>query len=491
MKYLLIFSFVLFSAITSYCQNKTSSSALPVLSDSVDIDSKALDKLDRQYDDLSKSIQKRTQSLLAHLQKKEARLKRKVQQVDSAKAAIVFANSDKKYKELKGKIDSSVNKKLAIDPLKNYDPSIDTMQTALLFIQKDSTMSPDKLLQVQSTSNQLKQVQGQIQQGTDVQTFIKEREQVLKSQLSQYGVGKELTDINKECYYYQQQMNEYKSMLKDKQKLQQKAISTVTNLPAFKSFMAQNSYLAQLFPTSANNGTSQALDGLQTNASTQQQLQSKFGLNDIPADDGSGGGPDGSAILQQEVQQAQAVLSKVKDQINAAGGGSSDMVMPNFTPNTQKTKPILGRLEFGTNMQSQRSNTLLPTITEFALTLGYKLSDKATTGIGVSYKIGWGRGGFDNISLSNQGIGLRSFIDIKAKGSIWITGGYEYNYMQEFASIHTIDNLDVWQKSALIGLTKKYKVGKKEGNLQLLYDLLASQEVPRSPAFKFRTGFTF
>jgi hypothetical protein len=62
--------------------------------------------------------------------------------------------------------------------------------------------------------------------------------------------------------------------------------------------------------------------------------------------------------------------------------------------------------------------------------------------------------------------------------------------MQQFASIHSINNLDLWQKSALIGLMKKYNIGKKTGNIQLLYDLLAEQEVPRGQALKVRFGFS-
>ncbi|MBN9300147.1 MAG: hypothetical protein J0I41_24325, partial [Filimonas sp.] len=96
-----------------------------------------------------------------------------------------------------------------------------------------------------------------------------------------------------------------------------------------------------------------------------------------------------------------------------------------------------------------------------------------------------------HMELSNQGVGIRSFLDVKLKGSIWITGGYEYNYQQAFKDLSTIRNLDVWQKSGLIGLTKKFKAGKKDGKLQLLWDFLSYSQVPRGQAIKFRIGYNF
>ena len=142
-------------------------------------------------------------------------------------------------------------------------------------------------------------------------------------------------------------------------------------------------------------------------------------------------------------------------------------------------------------IQSQPAQYYLPATTDVALTLGYKLNDNKRFGIGASYKIGWGNG-LKDIHISNEGIGLRSYIDIKAKGNIWLSGGFEYNYLSSFRSLQDLhNNIDVWQRSALMGLSKKYKIGKKEGNAQLLYDFLHSRQTPPSTALKFRLGWTF
>jgi hypothetical protein len=49
---------------------------------------------------------------------------------------------------------------------------------------------------------------------------------------------------------------------------------------------------------------------------------------------------------------------------------------------------------------------------------------KAVIGFGAGCKIGWGKD-ISNIHLTSQGVSLRSYVDLKLKGGIWISGGYE------------------------------------------------------------------
>ena len=140
------------------------------------------------------------------------------------------------------------------------------------------------------------------------------------------------------------------------------------------------------------------------------------------------------------------------------------------------------------NVQSEKSHSILPATSDVALTAGYRISDRSTVGVGASYRMGWGREGIRHITLTNEGVGLRSYADIRAKGNIWLSGGYEMNYMQSFQKYQQLKDLSGWQRSGLVGLTKKYKVGKKENNVQLLWDFLSYQQIPRTPALKVRVG---
>jgi hypothetical protein len=94
------------------------------------------------------------------------------------------------------------------------------------------------------------------------------------------------------------------------------------------------------------------------------------------------------------------------------------------------------------------------------LSVGYKLNDKSIIGVGAAYKIGLGHG-WNHMELSSQGAGLRSFVDWKLKGSIWISGGYEVNYKSMVNSIDQLKNLDAWQESGLMGLSKVFDVKSK------------------------------
>jgi hypothetical protein len=47
----------------------------------------------------------------------------------------------------------------------------------------------------------------------------------------------------------------------------------------------------------------------------------------------------------------------------------------------------------------------------------------------------------------------------------------------------------VWQKSALLGATKKYMIGKKQAKVQLLFNALYAKETPQSNPLVFRVGY--
>jgi len=166
--------------------------------------------------------------------------------------------------------------------------------------------------------------------------------------------------------------------------------------------------------------------------------------------------------------------------------------MPDFKPNDQKTKTFWKRLEYGTNFQTTRNNYYFPTVSDFGLSVGYKLSERGTVGVGASYKLGWGNG-IRHITFSSQGMGLRSFVDMRLKGSFSMTGGLEYNYTTPFTGVQ-LPGWDKWTKSGLIGLSKtmsmKSRVFKKT-KVQLLWDFLSYQQVPKTQAVLFRIGYDF
>src|SRR5690606_10202289 len=102
-------------------------------------------------------------------------------------------------------------------------------------------------------------------------------------------------------------------------------------------------------------------------------------------------------------------------------------------------------------------------------------------------------------------IGVRSFADWKFRspiggggGGLFVTGGFEMNYFPAYKNAVPISPLGgggaAWQRSALLGVTKKIAIKTKWAkatNIQLLYDFLSRQHEPFSQRVLFRVGYSF
>ena len=368
-----------------------------------------------------------------------------------------------------------------------YHAYTDSLQGMLKFLGTGDTKlaaSP----QLQSSIRQLQSLQAKMQDADQIKEYIRQRKQQLSQYVQQHTnlsslLGKDMKGMNQDVYYYSQQVREYREMLNDPDKLTKQALVILNKLPAFQAFMKQHSQLAGLFNLPGNYGSTATLAGLQTRDQVAALINQQV----------SAGGAGGQAALQANLQSAQSQLDGYKEKLNKLGSGSGDIDMPDFKPNDQKTKSFWRRLEYGTNFQTTRNNYYFPTVSDFGLSVGYKLSEKSIIGLGASYKLGWGNG-IQHIAFSSQGAGLRSFVDIKIKGSFSASGGLEYNYTTPFRSMQQLYSWDKWTKSGLIGVTKtvsmKSRVFKKT-KVQLLWDFLSYQQVPKTQAVIFRVGYNF
>ena len=436
-------------------------------------------KLKSRYQKLEQTISNANRIALDRMKKQESRLGKKSGAVSNLEGSLqaTYQNFEEKLKSIE-----SISK--TGPKINDYLSSIDSLQTGLRFFEtigiKSSSLDPEKVKAIGSLGQQLHEFQKEWQKSKAIQDFIVTRSSVMKEKLKSLGMTKELKQLNKQVYYYQQRLNQYRQILKQPDQLVIKFMGILRDQPLFKDFMASNSQLAQLFRipgSNANASASEPIPGLQTRAATQQLLAQQLQVTGDP-----------SEIMQQQVQQGQQQLNQLKGRLKALGEESSEFEMPDFKPNQQKTKTFLQRIELGINIQSQRPNGLFPVATDLALTVGYKVNDNSSIGIGAAYKIGWGKN-LSNIKLTHQGVGLRSFLDIKLKGSFWISGGYELNHQQEFNRLDQLQGLNAWQQSGLFGLSKKYMIGKKKGNVQILWDVLSYYQQPKTQPIKFRIGY--
>jgi hypothetical protein len=444
---------------------------------------KYLKDVSAKANSLQQNIDRSSNKTLEQMMKQEVKIKRKLARIDSLKATKVFGNVEQRYNELKQHLKGKI-------PFKQYIPSLDSLSTSLKFVGQNQQLLSQVKDGQQKLNDALSNINGlqdKFQQAEEIKKFLKEQRQYLQDQLSNLGFAKELKAINKQVYYYSEQLKEYKALLSDHKKAERKALELLSKTKLFTDFMRKNSILASLFrlPGKPNDPLSQAgIVGLQTRAQVNSLIQQQIAT----------GGPNAQAQFQQNMQSAQSQINQLKNNISQSGGRSSDDIMPQgFKPNNQRTKSFWNRLEYGTNFQSQKATNLFPVTSDIGLSVGYKLNDKSVIGIGTSYKLGWGQN-WNHINISNQGVGLRSFIDCKLKGSFWFTGGFEINYKTDFDNFSQLRSLTAWQQSGLLGLSKvisfKTKFFKKT-KLQLLWDYLSYEQVPRTQAILFRVGYNF
>ncbi len=436
---------------------------------------------------MSGQLEKQTAKYLSKLEKQEARLQKKLAKIDSLAASKIFVDAKQQYQQLQNRVkDKSAQLR---NQTAKYLPWLDSSATSLQFLQKNAVLSglKEDANKLNGAVAKVSELQQQLKQAASVKEFLRERKEYLKQQLQQYNLGNELKKYNQTAYYYSQQINDYRQALTDHEKAERKVLSLLNSVPAFHDFFSKHSILASMFAppgTTDPSAVTQNLQGLQTTASVQGLIQNQL----------AAGGPNAQAMFQQNIEEAQGMLNTLKAKLNQLkSNGGDDLDLPDFTPNTQKTKSFLQRLEYGTNIQSVKSNYFFPTTTDIALSVGYKLNEKSMVGIGASYKMGWGKD-ISHIAISSEGMGLRSFVDMKLKGSFYASGGLEYNYQQPFGTIEQLKKLNTWQQSGLLGISKIISLKTKyfqKTKLQLLWDVLSYQQRPRTQAVKFRVGYSF
>jgi hypothetical protein len=466
----------------------------------VNFPSRLFGHIQSRTSNLDQQLTQQTEKMLKKMAQKEAQMERKLAGVDSLGAKQLFTHSQQEYASLLQRLKTDTNARHH-QPTGQYQPYVDSLQGSLSFLKlnpqllsANSANLPANLqTQLQGAGAGLQSVQARLQVATEAKIFVQQRKQQISQYIAQHAnvqslLSKPYGVMNKETYYYSQRLQQYKDALNSPDKLEKQALARLSALPAFQTFMKNNSQLSGLFklPRAGNNigsTTAQPLPGLQTHAQISQQVQSQVAAS----------GQTGMDAFQSKLQSAQSELNSYKNKLSQLGADATPGDIPNFRPNDQKTKTLWHRLEYGANFQTTHTNYYYPVVTDFGLSLGYRLGHGRILGVGASYKMGWGSG-INHIAISSQGLGLRSFLQLPIKGSFSATGGFEYNYTTPFTSYQQLKQLQYWTKSGLVGVTKtvskKSRLFKKT-QLQLLWDFLSYQQTPKTQPLLFRIGYIF
>jgi len=436
-----------------------------------------------KVDHIDQKLDKYMAKALAKVKKQEDLIRRKLAKTDSLRASAVFGNAEEQYKRLEQQLQK-------VNSIQHYIPAYDTVFTALKFLQQSPQLNAiaKESGNLKETLSQINNLGSRFEKAEEIKIFLKERRRYLKDQLQHPGFAKELKKLNKQVFYYSEHLNNCKEILKDHKKAERKALELLSKTKIFQKFMQKNSMLASLFrlPADADDPSSAAanLSGLQTRAGVNNLIQQQI----------ANGGPNAMQQFQQNIQQAQSQLSQIKSKIEKTGLGSSDAEMPEgFKKNNQRVKSFWKKWEAGFNIQSNRSNGVFPVSSDVGLSVGFRPHDNFVVGLGFAGRIGWGKN-IRHINFTYSGISVRSFSELKIKGTFHAVAGFEMNYRPEIRTIEQLKDKSGWQLSGLVGLSKvvslKTKFFKKT-KLQILWDFMSYEQVPRTQPILFRIGYSF
>jgi hypothetical protein len=486
-------------AATSYAQDSLihTITELPV---------KFLKQTNDKIDKYTNRLTSKTEKTLVKLTRLENKIKKLLDQASPQTSQQLFSNGKLTFASMLQKIQEG--KSLAENARMKYTEYNDRLISNIKFIETQKDQLDNKYIKpLQAAKEKAKQLQEDVTETETAEKLIKERKkELLNEAYKVLGKSKYFNKINAETYTYAETLKNYKEIFSEPGKAEKVAFEILNKIPAVKEFVQNNSMLASLFgnpsPFGGVGGGSASLAGLQTRANVNSLIQGRI----------AAGGPNASALVSANIQQAQAELGKLKDKIMKAGGdlnaGSNEAEdkFAGFKKSETKSKTLKQRLELGTDFQFGRPNRIVSSQANIAVSLGFKISDSKTAGLALCYKLNYGP--IDNFYLQHGGIGIRSYMDWKLKKQFFFSAGYELNFNQSFKSFSQVltgykqQGLgNGWQSACLIGISKKIKfpsssIGKKAGlvkgtKISVLYDFLYNTHFVASPPVIFRVGYNF
>lgn len=443
--------------------------------------SEAISSID--YNKLSQSISQKNnkfqteidrtqQKFIQKLRKREEKILSRLKKADSS---IVLPDIEEEFAKLK----AGINSKPVSIFKQAYNGYLDSVTTVFRFLNNKEFIPGGKMDEI---IPDLDLVQQELNYLNSFDQLLNSRQKQIHQLLEKFGQGKKIKKLQQEVFVYKTQIAALKSAWQNPALIESIALELVSKIPEFKNFFAQQSVIGRLFPGPDFNSSSVNIPGLQNRTNLNNTLTDRFGSERNIA-----------AAVSNSLGSSQDMLDKLKDKVSNVVNNGGDLEMPDFKPDMEKGKSFWKRLELGTNLQTTKSTSFYPSTANIGLSIGYKISEKSVVGLGTSYKLGMGTG-IQNIAFSHEGIGFRSFVDMKLKGSFFMSGGFEYNYHKPFESFRTLEEISYWQQSGLLGLSKIVSLKSKTFNktkLQLLWDFLSYDQKPQGQPLVFRVGYSF
>lgn len=453
------------------------------LPDKIDrVPDKLLTALDGNATKMQQKLTTSTQKFLRRIARREKKMWEKLYKTDTAKGQHMAVFTDSTYAAFNKKMQAGGDN--AINPFSNvYSSKLDSLKTAVTFLEQNGATEKSVAAQQQCQALLAKynSLQDKFNQTETINQYLTERKEAFNQYLSNAESMIAYKKLQQDIYYYRKQITQYKEVWEDPSKMERQLTELLGKIPQFRQFFDRYSDLGAVFQLPGNSTAQAPANGMQTRAVIDQFIQQNRGTSQ-----------NIQSQLQTSLPDPRDQLQAMKDRLTSLGQSKGAEPQTDFKPNQQRTKSFLRRLEYGTSIQSVKSNYFFPATTDIGLSVGYKLNDKGVIGVGGSGKLGWGKN-IQHIAVTGEGMSLRSFLDVKLKGSFWLSGGWEYNYQQPFTTDQDLKDVNNWKNSGLLGLTKTLALrskGFKKYRIQILYDFL-HQQTPYTAPVKCRVGYSF
>ena len=442
----------------------------------------------KSIDKYNSRIEHQQKHLLNKLKRKETHFAHKLKNSDSLAYARYKLQSSPSYDSI-SKLSKSDTGITAASFSKQKNTSVDSLRGVQSFVQSKSGLSTNAP-QAQGTNSDLNSLQGKMNFHNYINQLITQRTNNLKNLAGSESNVPGLKGIEKQVFYGKSKMSVYKEMEEDPTKAEDKAMEYLQGTSSFDKYMknAIQGEAGSMQALAADGAGASELEsmGYQTKRQMQKNLQQQFGNN------------LGAVALQMssQVNDFQKNVTGVTDNIKESKQSLTSIKhidKPSFSVNPMRGLPFWKRIEKQYNWQTTRASTngKQPAIIEPSAMFGFKHTPKLTYGIGAATDIGLGQS-WQNIHLSFQGIGLRSFVSWEWQYGLGAYAGYErmYNKFVFTKKVQT-QSADVpinahsttsYNESVLLGVTKKYCINNKyNGQIQLLYDIWWQEKGLRSP----------
>jgi hypothetical protein len=446
------------------------------------ITNKTINKIEDKAITLNRQLDKQTKRYLHKLQKAEAKLLRKLQKKDSMAAKQLLETSKAHYSDFVRKVQNTTNK--AAQPVRQYLHGLDSTTAALKFISENSALVKATTDKVKGALAQCETLQQKLMHVRHIEEQLQQRKAQLAEVLGKYDLSKYLKKYNKAAYYYTEQIATYKAALKNPAQMEKLVLTALHKIPAFQKFVNQNN-LQSMFPglvlpvqsIGTAIGTVTSYSGLQSRQSLQQSIMDRFG-NDKSM----------NAAMANQFKEAVGNYNQAKQQMEKAA--SNPKKANGFKPNPQKLKTWKERTYFLMDIQFGKRTNYFPNSSNIGVQAGYKLSDEANFGLGIAYKMGLGTG-WKQIKVTSESLGWRTFFEYKTTRTLYARIGAEANYTLKEYSINNLLVKQNWNRSFLLGASKRINFKGKVASIQLMYDFLYKEKFPIQSPLVYRISYHF